>query len=95
MIEDRQRTVSGLGNSFPGKSGLERGGKKGQFGIEPKVAGAFFLGPPLPLMGQLYVLAEIKEEVRLEVLDGASGKLRWGAMARRFRRLLYKTLSGG
>jgi outer membrane protein assembly factor BamB len=30
--------------------------------------GAFFLGPPLPLAGRLYVLAEIKGEVRLLAL---------------------------
>ena len=37
----------------------------------------FFLGPPLPLRGQLYVMAEIKDEMRLLALDGASGKLLW------------------
>ena len=40
-------------------------------------AETFFLGPPLPLMGQLYVLGEIKGEVRLMVLDGATGNLLW------------------
>ena len=40
-------------------------------------AGAFFLGPPLPLMGRLYVLAEITGEVRLMVLDAKSGELIW------------------
>ena len=44
---------------------------------EPKLAGAFFLGPPLPLMGQLYVLAEINSEIRLVVLDAATGQLQW------------------
>ncbi|HUT11496.1 MAG TPA: PQQ-binding-like beta-propeller repeat protein [Thermoguttaceae bacterium] len=33
------------------------------------LAGTYFLGPPLPLMGKLYVLAEIKDEIRLLVLD--------------------------
>ena len=37
----------------------------------------FFLGPPLPLRGQLYVMAEIKDEIRLLALDGATGKLLW------------------
>ncbi|HEX3870133.1 MAG TPA: hypothetical protein VHV77_06845, partial [Pirellulales bacterium] len=40
------------------------------------LAGAFFLGPPLPLSGRLYVLAEIKGEIRLLALrpktDGES-----------------------
>ncbi|MFW6171662.1 MAG: PQQ-binding-like beta-propeller repeat protein, partial [Planctomycetota bacterium] len=44
---------------------------------EPKLAGAFFLGPPLPLMGQLYVLAEINGEIRLAVLDAKTGALDW------------------
>jgi outer membrane protein assembly factor BamB len=39
--------------------------------------GAFFLGPPLPLRGQLYVMAEVKGEIRLFALDGATGKLLW------------------
>ena len=38
---------------------------------------AFFLGPPLPLRGQLYVMAEVKDELRLLALDGATGKLLW------------------
>ena len=37
----------------------------------------FFLGPPLPLRGQLYVIAEIKGEMRLLALDGATGTLLW------------------
>ncbi len=44
---------------------------------EPKLAGAFFLGPPLPLMGQLYVMAEINGEIRLVVLDAETGHLQW------------------
>jgi outer membrane protein assembly factor BamB len=39
---------------------------------------AFFLGAPLPLRGQLYVIAEIKDEIRLLCLDPANrGKLLW------------------
>jgi outer membrane protein assembly factor BamB len=38
---------------------------------------AFFLGPPLPLRGQLYVMAEIKEEMRLLALDAATGNVLW------------------
>ena len=44
---------------------------------EPALAGAFFLGPPLPLLGQLYVLAEMNGELRLVVLDSATGRLQW------------------
>lgn len=39
---------------------------------------AFFLGPPLPLRGQLYAIAEIKDEIRLLCLDPAKdGRLVW------------------
>ncbi|MEQ8787383.1 MAG: PQQ-binding-like beta-propeller repeat protein [Pirellulaceae bacterium] len=51
------------------------GGESG--GDEPKLAGAFFLGPPLPILGQLYVLAEFNGEIRLVVLDARSGELDW------------------
>ena len=44
---------------------------------EPDLAGGFFLGPPLPLMGQLFVLAELKGEIRLLALDATNGKLLW------------------
>jgi outer membrane protein assembly factor BamB/tetratricopeptide (TPR) repeat protein len=40
-------------------------------------AGTFFLGPPLPLLGQLYALGEIKGEIRLLVLDAATGNRAW------------------
>lgn len=44
---------------------------------EPRLAGAFFLGAPLPLMGQLYLLAEMNGEIRLVVLDAETGELDW------------------
>lgn len=43
------------------------GGPPGDF--ETPLAGTFFLGPPLPLGGRLYVLAEVENEVRLLVLE--------------------------
>lgn len=45
--------------------------------VEPTLAGAFFLGPPLPYGGQLYTLVEINGQTELVVLDPASGKLLW------------------
>jgi TolA-binding protein len=44
---------------------------------EPKLAKAFFLGPPLPDDNVLYCLVEIRDEVRLVALDPETGKLRW------------------
>ena len=40
-------------------------------------AGSIFLGPPLPLRGQLYVLAEVNDEIRLLALDGDTGDTLW------------------
>lgn len=62
---------------------IETEGKlKWELGGEAKedaapLAGAFFLGPPLPLAGRLYVLAEIKGEVRLLALEARSGEVLW------------------
>ncbi|HEX3999574.1 MAG TPA: PQQ-binding-like beta-propeller repeat protein [Pirellulales bacterium] len=53
------------------------GGDRRDFEIEPKLAGAYFLGPPLPLDGQLYVLAELQRQITLVVLDAKTGKLEW------------------
>jgi outer membrane protein assembly factor BamB/tetratricopeptide (TPR) repeat protein len=37
----------------------------------------FFLGPPLPLLGQLFVLAEVRGEIRLLALEASTGNLLW------------------
>ncbi len=59
-----------------GKLRWEVGGADG--GDEPKLAGAFFLGPPLPLLGQLFALAELRgQEIRLVVLSAETGALAW------------------
>jgi len=58
-----------------GKLKWEVGGATGE--DEPKLAGAFFLGPPLVLQGRLYVLAEKGQEIRLVVLSAKTGKLDW------------------
>jgi outer membrane protein assembly factor BamB len=51
------------------------GGDRGD--DNPALAGAFFLGPPLPLGDQLFALAEFSGEVRLVCLNPASGALEW------------------
>ncbi len=45
--------------------------------VEKRLAGAFFLGCPLVDDEVLYVLAEIRGEVKLVSLDAKTGKLRW------------------
>ncbi|MCE9552450.1 MAG: PQQ-binding-like beta-propeller repeat protein [Planctomycetes bacterium] len=46
-------------------------------GVEPKLEQALFLGPPLPLQGRLYAIAELAGEVRLLVLSAETGRLQW------------------
>jgi outer membrane protein assembly factor BamB len=41
------------------------------------LSGSFFLGPPLPLAGLLYVLTEKNSELRLVCLDAAKGDMIW------------------
>ena len=58
-----------------GKLKWHLGGPADQFALrQPEV---FFLGPPLPVAGRLYVLAEVKEEIRLMALDARTGDLVW------------------
>ena len=40
-------------------------------------AGTFFLGPPLPVAGQLHVICEQKGDIRLLVLDARTGNVLW------------------
>lgn len=51
------------------------GGASGE--DEPALAGAFFLGPPLPVDGILYLLAEQAEQIRLVALAETTGQLLW------------------
>ena len=58
-----------------GKLKWEIGGPRGE--LELAHAGAFFLGPPLALMGSVYCLAEVNSEIRLLALDAKTGKTQW------------------
>jgi outer membrane protein assembly factor BamB len=49
----------------------------GTTGDNPALAGAFFLGPPLPVGDQLYALAEFSGEIRLLCIDSRTGALDW------------------
>ncbi len=53
----------------------EVGGDTG--GKVPELAGCFFLGPPLVLENELYILAELGGAIRLIVLAQQSGELLW------------------
>jgi hypothetical protein len=56
-----------------GKLLWEIGGSPEIDGAE--LAGAYFLGPPLPLGGRLYAVAEVDQQTRLLELDAESGRL--------------------
>lgn len=58
-----------------GKLKWHIGGSPDEYGLP--LAGTFFLGPPLPLMGRLYVIAETMGEIRLLALDAESGEPVW------------------
>ena len=58
-----------------GKRKWAIGGKSGE--DEAQLAGAFFLGAPLPIAAKLYGLAETNGEIRLVVLDAKNGQLIW------------------
>ncbi len=58
-----------------GKLLWEIGGPTGRVSLP--LSGTFFLGPPLPVEGALYVLGEERGQVRLIVLDPETGDVRW------------------
>jgi len=71
-----------------GKLKWHVGGSPDEFGLPQ--AGTFFLGPPLPLMGRLYVIAETMGEIRLTVLDSNTGELLWSQQLAGTDQLLVK-----
>lgn len=63
---------------FGGRQGnlrWEVGGRDG--GMEPRLAGMFFLGPPLAWQWRLYLMAESKGALALVALDRVTGRLTW------------------
>lgn len=58
-----------------GKLIWELGGPGGEAELE--LANTYFLGPPLPMAGQLYCLAETAGEIQLLALSARTGKLEW------------------
>jgi outer membrane protein assembly factor BamB len=61
-----------------GKVVWERGGPESAAPARPSLLrGSFFLGPPLPLAGQLYALVERDEELYLVCQAAEDGRLEW------------------
>ena len=67
--------LEGVGLAKEGSILWRIGGENGN--AEPKLAGAYFLGPPLVFEDHLYTLVEINGETRLAVLEPETGKLLW------------------
>ena len=72
--DKRTNTLVALDLSTEGKLQwlLGAGGDK-----DSSLSDAFFLGPPLPLDGRLYVMVEISGDINLCCLDPASGREIW------------------
>ena len=89
MIQMQVRGMNGRGQGSQGNQlvalDTRREGKflwsigdgKGAAGDDPRLADAFFLGPPLPVQGKLFVLLEINSEVCVAAIDPKTGKLEW------------------
>ncbi|MFM7073589.1 MAG: PQQ-binding-like beta-propeller repeat protein, partial [Planctomycetota bacterium] len=89
MIQMQVRGMNGRGTGSQGNQlvalDTRREGKflwsigdgKGSAGDDPRLADAFFLGPPLPVQGKLFVLMEINSEVCVAAIDPKTGKLEW------------------
>ncbi len=70
-----------LGLRREGERIWEVGGANGE--DEPKLAGAMFLGAPVPDGSRLYVLTEIQGEILLCQLEASSGRLAWSQVVAR------------
>ncbi|RMF39902.1 MAG: tetratricopeptide repeat protein, partial [Planctomycetota bacterium] len=75
-IGEGYNRLQGISIPAEGKILWQVGGPPDELGDDP-LAGAYFLGAPLPYGGELYCIAEVNGETRLVVLDAATGRLRW------------------
>lgn len=56
----------------------------------PELAGSYFLGPPLPLSGRLWTIAQHTQELRLLCLDPIEGTILWSQpIGSSHRKMLY------
>jgi outer membrane protein assembly factor BamB len=72
---DQTNQLKALDIAQQGGQAWSIGGPQGD--DEPRFAGAFFLGPPLPVAGELYAIADIRGQISLNAIDPATGALRW------------------
>lgn len=82
MPESRRKELPKAGENRLVALDLDTGKKiwgvgAGEKGTDPKLQGIFFLGPPLAMQGSLFVLGELRSELRLICLSPEDGALRW------------------
>ena len=63
-----------------GRPGWATGGETNGEAFEPPLTGTFFFGPPLADRGELLVVGEKDNEVRLFALDPMTGRPKWGQL---------------
>lgn len=74
LVPEEYNTLSAI-EARTGRLRWEIGGPHGE--QELLGAGSYFLGPPLPWRGELFVLSDDRVDVRLLVLDARDGRLLW------------------
>lgn len=75
MAPSASNTLLARDLSTQGKLAWEAGGETGE--DEPALAEVYFLGAPLVLRDELFVIGQAKGEISLYVLDAKTGKLAW------------------
>lgn len=98
-LSQRRSSISGT-NTLDGVSLARQGFAVWQVGgdksdAEPKLTGAYFLGPPLPYQGQLFCIVEINETTFLVVLESATGREIWRQQLLQTRTIEQDTLRQG
>lgn len=78
LLPVSSNSVLNAHNLVDGRLVWEVGGPTKPGDGEPRpLAGRYFLGTPMPLGGRLYCLADMNQEIQLNVLDAATGNLEW------------------
>ena len=75
QLPQRHNVLQAYSLAADGSLVWEVGGSDGM--AEPRLAGVLFLGPPLPLQGELLALGELNGEVSLFAIGPDDGRLLW------------------
>ncbi len=77
VIQVNTTSVLNAHDLMTGKLLWDAGGPLNVLPPVRNLADRFFLGPPLPMAGRLYCLVDVNQEIRLNVLNAATGELEW------------------